>query len=331
MSLSVIDAGAVARVPGRAIVDALDQAFGAGLASAPARTAAEIDGGQMLLMPAADGLGSGVKLLTLLADNPGRELPFVQGVHVLFGANGSPVSVIDAAALTAVRTAAVSAVAARRLAPRRGGTVMVFGTGVQARSHVELVTDELAPVRVLVCGRRAEAVAEVVEWAALRGITAEPAAPERVAEADVICTCTSSQHPLFAGALLRPGTLVIAVGAYRPDMRELDSRTVMEAAIVVEQVDAALAEAGDLLIPIGRGELARDRVRVTLTDVVRGAEVRDAAERTVVFKSVGVAGEDLAAARAIVAWAGQPGRAVGDDHRWRHPVDAERRGGVSRG
>lgn len=301
MSPRVIDAEAVAQVPGRVVVDALEGAFGAGLAAAPARTAATIEGGQMLLMPAADGLGSGVKVLSLLADNPGRGLPFVQGVYVLSDSDGRPEAVIDAAALTAVRTAAVSAVAARWLAPRRGGTLMVFGTGVQARSHLELVGGELAADRALVCGRSADAVAALVEWAAARGTAAEPATSDRVGEADVICTCTSSSEPLFDGELPAPGTLVIAIGAYRPDTRELDSRTVAGSAIVVEDVEAALAEAGDLVIPIARGELARDRVQLTLADVVRGATVRDSAERTVVFKSVGVAGEDLAAARSIVA------------------------------
>lgn len=304
MSVPMVDAAAVARVPGAVVVDALERAFAAGLAEGPARTAAAIEDGQMLLMPAADRLGSGVKVLSLLADNPERGLPFVQGVYVLFDADGRPGAVIDAASLTAVRTAAVSAVATRRLAPRSGGTLMVFGTGEQARSHVELVGGELGAERVLVCGRRDQAVAAVVEWAAARGIAAEPAAADRVAEADVICTCTGSRQPLFDGGLLAAGTLVVAIGAYRPEARELDSETVASAAIVVEDVEAALAEAGDLVIPIERGELPRERVRLTLTDVVRGATVRDSAERTVVFKSVGVAGEDLTVARAIVAATG---------------------------
>jgi len=288
-------------VPPGVIVDALDRAFHDGLADAPLRGEHAIPGGSMLLMPAADGAGSGVKVLTLEPDNPSAGLPFVQGVYVLFDDRGSPLAAVDAAALTAVRTAAVSAVAARHLAPERGGTLIVFGTGVQARSHLQTVAAELRSSRVVICGRRPEAVADLVAWGAVRGFAAEPGTPADVASAGVVCTCTASSQPLFDGALLRPGALVIAIGAYRPDRRELDSRTVVGSTIVVEDVAAAMAEAGELAIPLAEGTLARDRVALTLADVARGAPVRDLPGRTVVFKSVGVAGEDLAAARALVA------------------------------
>jgi ornithine cyclodeaminase len=296
----ILDAEAVWAVPPGAVADALDEAFRAGLAPAPLRSSAPIDGGSMLLMPAADGDGSGLKALTLVAANPARGLPAIQGSYLLFDARGSVRAVIDAAALTAVRTAAVSAVAARHLAPPEPEDVLVVGGGVQARSHLRAMAAELAPRRLLVWTRRPAAAAEVLAWAGERGIAAEEAGPAAVSAAGVICTCTSAEAPLFDGRTLRAGALVIAVGAYRPDTRELDGAAVGRSAIVVEDEAAARAEAGDLLMALAEGALPAERPWLSLSQAVRGTPVRREPGETVVFKSVGVAGEDLAAARALL-------------------------------
>ncbi len=303
----LIDADAVWAAPPAVLVDALESAFRTGPAAAPQRSAVPIAGGSMLLMPAADAAGAGLKALTLIADNPRRGLPVIQGSYLLFDAHGAVEAVVDAAALTAVRTAAVSALAARHLAPAGVETVLILGTGVQARSHVRAMADELRPGRILVWGRRPEAVAELADWAAGLGIRVEPAEPAAVAAADVLCACTSSAEPLFDGRLLRPGALVVAVGAYQPHTRELDGATVGRSAIVVEDEAAAREEAGDLLLALAEGALAAGRPWLTLTDVVLGAAVRSDPAETVVFKSVGVAGEDLAVARAVL---GRPSRPI---------------------
>ena len=129
---------------------------------------------------------------------------------------------------------------------------------------------------------------------------AAAAGPEAVADADIICTCTTSDQPVFDGRLLPDGVHVNAVGAYRPESRELDDETIGRAKIVVETREAALAEAGDLLIPIGAGLIRPSDIAADLGEVVRGANVRTSSDDVTVFKSVGVAFEDLAVAGALV-------------------------------
>jgi len=129
------------------------------------------------------------------------------------------------------------------------------------------------------------------------GLVAEVGDPDAVAEADIVCTCTTSAEPVFDGSLLSAGAHVNAVGSYRPDMRELDETTIRRGRLVVETREVALEEAGDLLMPIGAGVIAADDL-AELSDVVRGARVRRGPEDVTVFKSVGIAFEDLVVARA---------------------------------
>jgi ornithine cyclodeaminase len=121
-----------------------------------------------------------------------------------------------------------------------------------------------------------------------------------VADGDLICTCTTSEQPLFDGSLLRSGVHVNAVGSHRPDARELDTETIRRGRVVVETRDVALAEAGELAIPIAEGAIVPGHVVADLAETVRGTQVRRSPEDVTVFKSVGMAFEDLAVARAIV-------------------------------
>ena len=121
-----------------------------------------------------------------------------------------------------------------------------------------------------------------------------------MAEADLVCTCTTSSAPLFDGTLLAPGVHVNAVGTHLPDARELDTATIHRGRVVVETRAVALAEAGELVIPIAEGAIDADHVAADLAETVRGAEVRRSPEDVTVFKSVGMAFEDLVVARAIV-------------------------------
>jgi ornithine cyclodeaminase len=143
----------------------------------------------------------------------------------------------------------------------------------------------------------AEALAEEGRRLGPRAAVGQPGA---VAEADLVCTCTTSEEPLFDGDLLRPGTHVNAVGSYRPETRELDTETIRRARVVVETREVAMEEAGDLLIPIEEGSIGAEHVVADLGEVVRGVAVRRAAEDLTVFKSVGMAFEDLVVARAVV-------------------------------
>ena len=303
MRLPLIDADELARLlPMRAAIDALERAFsGPALPEAPRRTHVEVPGGELLLMPAAGEPGVGVKLVTLNPSNPERGLPFVQGAYVLFDADTlSPEAVLEGAALTNLRTAAVSGLATRHLARPEASRLVLFGAGATANAHLDAML-AVRPFRTVRVVSRSEGPANALaERARAAGLDAAVVGPEAVAEADVVCTCTTSERPVFDGTLLQPGMHVNAIGAYRPDMRELDDEAVARARVAVETREAAMAEAGDLLFPLRSGRIGRDHVVADLGEVVRGATVRRGPEDVTVFKSVGIAPEDLIVARAAV-------------------------------
>lgn len=289
-------------LPMVAAVDALEAAFGSGaLPETPRRAVVDTASGDLLLMPAHGEPGVGVKLVTVTPGNPGRGLPLIHGLYVLFeGETQAPRALIDGAALTALRTAAVSGLATRHLARSEAGRLVIFGAGMQAASHLEAMRAVRPVDRVTVVSRTRERAEALAERALAAGLEARVGGPETVAEADLVCTCTTSDVPVFEGSLLQPGAHVNAVGAYRPEARELDDETVRRGRLVVETREAALAEAGDLLIPIGAGVISEADIVADLGEVAHGATVRRGPEDVTVFKSVGVAFEDLVVARAAV-------------------------------
>jgi ornithine cyclodeaminase len=295
-----VDAETLAHaLPMTAAIDALEAAFGAErLPEAPMRTHVETRAGTLLLMPAFGEPGVGVKLVTLTPSNPDRRLPFIHAVYVLFESVGqAPVALLDGAALTALRTAAVSGLATRHLARDEASRLAIFGAGVQARSHLRAMLAVRPIEDVVVVSRTRERADTLVKEA---GVAARVGARDDVGDRDLVCTCTTSATPVFDGSLLAPGTHVNAVGAYKPDLRELDTETIERARVVVETREAAMEEAGDLLIPMKEGAIGEDHVVADLSEVVRGETVRRTAQDVTVFKSVGVAFEDLVVARAAV-------------------------------
>jgi ornithine cyclodeaminase len=199
-----------------------------------------------------------------------------------------------------VRTAAVSGLATRFLARPDAARLVMFGAGVQGKAHLEAMC-AVRPVSELVVVSRTPGPADALAEVGRRlGLAATVGSPHDVASADIVCTCTTSEEPLFDGSLLRAGAHVNAVGSHRPEAREIDTETVRRARVVVESRDVAFAEAGDLLIPIAEGAIDRRHVAADLAEVVRGAEVRRSPDEMTVFKSVGMAFEDLVVARAIV-------------------------------
>jgi len=156
-------------------------------------------------------------------------------------------------------------------------------------------------VTELVVVARSRGAAEgLVEQGLGRGLAARLGDSDAVRDADLICTCTTAEEPLFDGSLLPPGAHVNAVGSYRPETRELDTTTVRRGRVVVETREVALAEAGDLLIPIREGAIQAGDIVADLTELVRGAKVRRSPDDVTVFKSVGMAFEDLVIARAVL-------------------------------
>ena len=293
-----LDAAAFARlVPMGAAIDAVARVFSDDGIEVPRRSHLDVGGGDLLVMPAWGPPGVGVKLVTVGPSNPAAGKPLINGVYVLFSRDSlEPVLMIDGAAVTALRTPAVSAVATRYLAAPGAKRLVIFGGGTQARGHLEAMRAVREIASVVVVTRSPESAAALVDEARALGLDARPGGPEDVGDADIVCTCTTCATPLFDGRALAAGAHVNAVGAYRPEARELDDATILRATVVVEDRGAALAEAGDLLQPIESGVLDVGAV-LELRDVIR--EGRPDAELTV-FKSVGLASEDLAVAAAAL-------------------------------
>jgi ornithine cyclodeaminase len=253
-------------------------------------------------MPAADDAAVGVKLVTLTPSNRAMGLPFVQASYVLFdGDTQAPSVVIDGTELTALRTAAVSGLATRHLARTDAARLVIFGAGVQARAHLEAMRAVRPIAHLTVVSRTPDPAEALVARSREEGVAADIGGRDAVRDADIVCTCTTAEEPVFDGHLLRSGAHVNAVGAYGPDVRELDTETVRRARVVVETREVALAEGGDLLIPIREGAIGPEHVIADLQEAVRGAEARRSDDDVTAFVSVGMAFEDLAVAHAAVS------------------------------
>jgi len=261
-----------------------------------------------------EGGAGGMKVFTDVPENAARGLPTQQSVVVLLDVDrGHPVAVLDGGLLTAYRTAAASAVATRHLARSDSTCLGLLGVGAQARTHLNAIGRVLELERVVVWGRnrgRAEAFARD---AAAVGVAVDVVdSPERVAAcADVLCTLTPSRTPILAGAWLREGVHVNVVGAPpRLDHREVDAEAVRRARVVVDSFDSVKAESGDLMIAVEEGAVTTDHFRDELGEVIVGAKPgRARRDEITMYKSVGVAVQDVAAARlayvrAVAAGAG---------------------------
>ena len=276
-------------------INALEKAFRADEIQAPQRSRHETPSGDLLLMPAWSEKALGVKLVTVNPSNAERNLPLIHGTYVLFdGETLKPRALIDAEELTRIRTAAVSALATKHLAHPDASNLVVFGAGTQAHGHIEAMKAIRPITHVTVIARNhASAVHMAHRVRDEFGLNADPGVPEEVREADIVCTCTTSSTPVFDGQLLKESVHVNAVGSYRPEARELDDATMRRAdTVVVEKRDVAMKEAGDLVIAMERGVVSRGRV-IELRQVLD----REPEESGItVFKSVGMALEDLAVA-----------------------------------
>lgn len=292
------------RLPMSAAIGALEEAIASGrLGTTPPRQHVHAGDQELLLMPSFLDGGGGVKLVGIDPDNPARGLPRIQGVFVLFDPPGlTPSAVLDARALTALRTAAVSGLATRYLARPDASRLVILGAGPQAHAHLLAMHALFDLSKVTVVSRtRAGAEELAVRAREELGLAAVVAGPEAVADADVICACTTSRTPVFDGALLPEGVHVNAVGAYRPDMQEVDAATLAGSAVVVESREAALAESGDLIVAAREAGWDPAAIAADLIEVVRdGVAVRTAAAQRTLFESVGMAFEDLVIARAVL-------------------------------
>ncbi|MBS29287.1 MAG: ornithine cyclodeaminase [Alphaproteobacteria bacterium] len=314
--MQTIDAATVnALLDESSLVTALDDAFRAGAVtpvrhhhSIPMDTDGAATDATLLLMPAWDAQVPprhiGVKTITVHPDNPSASLPSVQGVYLLLdGPTGTPRALIDGPALTARRTAAASALAARYLARADAQHLVMIGTGRLAPELIKAHSAERPISRVSVWGRSRDRAAAIAEDLADQSfaVTVCEDLEAGICTADIVSCATTASTPVFDGAWLRSGTHVDLVGGFRPDMREADDTTIGRARIFVDTRAGATAEAGDIVQPIKAGVLGSDGIAADLFDLCRGDHPgRRSNNEITLFKSVGTAIEDLAAAELLI-------------------------------
>jgi ornithine cyclodeaminase/alanine dehydrogenase-like protein (mu-crystallin family) len=243
----------------------------------------------------------GAKLITVFPRNEGTPYESHQGATLLFEAeHGCLVAIMDAGSITAIRTAAVSGVAARLLARDDATDLALLGSGVQARTHLEAMLVARPLRRVRVWSRARENASTFAADASRRhGIPVQPVetARDAVEGAAIICTVTSSREPVLRGEWLAPGAHINAVGASVPTARELDTAAVARSRLFVDRRESALHEAGDFLIPRAEGAIGDDHIRGELGEVLLGqCRGRESPDDITLFKSLGIAVEDVAAA-----------------------------------
>jgi len=274
------------------LIPAIRQAlmdFSAGRVIQPLRTVMSVAayGGWFAVMPAVYGGVMGAKMVTFYPGNVELKKHTHMAMIQLFRSDtGEPLAVMDGRLITEMRTAAVSAVAVDRLARKDAKVLGILGSGVQARSHVQALSRVRTFEEIRVWSRSEANARRFAEEVGAKVTTAE----EAVADADVVLTLTSSPVPILQGRWLKKDAVVCAVGAVTPDRRELDDEA-MQGAVVVESREAATREPGDILLP-------KAEVSAEIGELLSGTSLEKKG-RPVVFKSVGIAIEDIAAAKLV--------------------------------
>jgi ornithine cyclodeaminase len=294
-------------------VNAIQEALLGGLDPAGdlPRSILPIEKGELLLMPSTSVEGSGIKVLTIAPNNPALNEPRIQGIYLLFDKENLAISsILDGAALTTYRTPAISLAAVRKgLELSRGEiTVVVFGSGPQAISHIQtLAALDVKVTSVVFVVRDIEKAEKRIPDVALLGLTSECTihilgadsheVNQHLQQADLVIAATTARTPLFDSTLLKQSVIVIAVGSHEPDVREIDSNLLARAQVVVETRASALREAGDVIMAIGDGSITAQSLH-ELADVVCGRTTLNR-EQPIFFKSSGMSWEDLVIARAV--------------------------------
>lgn len=265
-------------------------AFSSGRVQQPVRTVVGIAGhsGWFAVMPAVYGNVMGAKMVTFYPNNVQLGKHTHLATITLFRSDtGEPLAVMDGRAITEMRTAAVSAIAVDELASKTAKSLAILGSGVQARSHFTALSKMRSFESVKVWSRTPE---HAERFANEIGASVSPDVAQAVADADVVLTLTSSAEPILRGEWLKPDAMVCAIGAVTPERRELDSRA-MQGTVIVESREAALKEPGDIL-------LSGAEVTAELGELLNGKNITRK-HGPVVFKSVGIAIEDIAAAKLV--------------------------------
>lgn len=294
------------------VIDAVEEAFKAlarGRVKLPLRTRIRslTRDGDILSMPCLveDFNLYTNKIVSVYPKNAELGLPTIHALIIAVDAvKGVPIGVIEASYLTALRTGAVSGVATRYLSRKDSEVLAIIGCGFQARTQAMAVKDVRDIDKIYaydIVAERAEKFAG--EMSRRLGVEIEVVntAREAVENADIICTATTSSTPVIRREWIKPGVHVNAIGAYTPEMREIDTETIIDAKVIVDMREAALSEAGDIIIPIREGRYSEDKIYAELGEIVSGVKPgRTSDDEITVFKSVGLALQDNAAVYSLL-------------------------------
>jgi len=282
-------------------------------------------GTEFLVMPAAYQSASefslAVKAVAINTGNISRNLPTIHSAVLLAdGETGRVIALLEGGALTATRTGATSGLATMLLSNPDSPTLALLGAGTQARTQLEAVccvrNIEKVNVYSVHSSHAKTLIRECAENPQIpKDIQAVSSPKDAVHDADIICTATTSSTPVFSDRDLSPGVHINAIGAYRPDMQEIPSETVIRSRVFVDSLESVFSEAGDLIIPLREGKIGKDHIIGELGSLVLGEITgRITPDTTTLFKSVGIGVQDAAAARWCFLAAEKEG--IGQDIEW---------------
>lgn len=312
MKIRILSAADVqAALPMEDAIQIMASAFGqfsAGKAVVPLRSRLHTEKGVTLLMPAylQGSRNLAIKIVSIYGQNPARNLPTVTAVvTVLDPDTGLPLAFMNGDSLTAIRTGAAGGLAAQLLSRQNARRVILFGAGVQGRSQLRGVMAVRSIEQVFVVDHaeeKARALAEEIRtWPHAPAAHIPSTITKAIQESDIVLAATTTKTPLFDGNALKPGTHVTGVGAFTPEMQEIDENTIRRARVIVDSREACLAEAGDII-------KTNAHIDAELGDIVNGESPRrQTNEEITFFKSVGLAAQDAAAAAAVLARAEEKG------------------------
>jgi len=314
MKIRILKADDIRRlVPMADAIEVVKEAFvqlSAKKAQAPVRTSLKVgpEGDTALIMPAflEQSRALGAKLVTVFPGNPQKGLPVTQALVFLLNAEtGVPLALFEGTYLTRLRTGAASGAATQVLSRPDSEILAIFGGGGQALLQAlgVLAVRKIREIRIFdLIPKQAESLKEelgsnldIGKVKILRANSPE----EAVAKADILVTATTSREPVFSGKLISPGAHINAIGAFTPEMQEVDEETILRSRIFVDSIMACLEEAGDLIIPLNKGLIGRKNIQGELGEVVSGKkDGRKTREEITYFKSVGNAVQDISVAQA---------------------------------
>lgn len=279
-----------------------------GRAIVPIRTVIDSNdlSGRALFMPSyAVGYGLfGLKMVSVFSNNSNKNLPIIQGkMMVMDGKSGTPLALLDAEYLTALRTGAASGLATDLLARKDAEVVALFGTGAQAETQLEGILSVRAIKEIIVFGRDQKKTISFCKSIEKPGIKIHPAASSSdLKRADIICTATTSSTPVLQIDQLKQGVHINAVGSFKPTMQEIPSDVIQKSILIVDQREAAIEEAGEIAVPLQQGLITKNHIHAELGEIISGSKTgRTSLEQTTVFKSVGNAIQDLAIAHFMLS------------------------------